>query len=132
MLRNFILSCADVLVFNEKGEVLILQRGEKAPWMPLKWGLPGGHVDPKESLLISAKREVKEEAGLEPENLVYYKTIIDFGFLLSYFISFMVNPKVKISSEHNDYKWISKKDLETIDFVPNLKLILEKCLIQQS
>ena len=53
------------LVENDKGQVLLIQRGygkEKG-----KWSLPGGYVDRGESSRHAAYRETKEETGLVVE-----------------------------------------------------------------
>ena len=50
------------LVENNRGEVLLIQRGygkEKG-----KWSLPGGFVDPGERSKHAARRETREETGL--------------------------------------------------------------------
>ncbi len=47
------------IVFNEAGEVLLQKRADNG-W----WGLPGGWVDPGESVEQGAVREVWEETGL--------------------------------------------------------------------
>ncbi len=46
------------VVFNHKGEVLLLGRASG------HWVFPKGHIDPGESKLEAALREVEEEAGL--------------------------------------------------------------------
>ncbi len=47
------------IVFDEDGEVLLQKRADNG-W----WGLPGGWVDPGESVEQGAVREVWEETGL--------------------------------------------------------------------
>ena len=44
------------------GEILLIQRADNA-----HWGLPGGHVEPGESVAQAAAREVLEETGCEIE-----------------------------------------------------------------
>lgn len=52
-------------VFNEAGEVLLVQRGR--PPSQGMWGLPGGLLDLGESLADGVRREVWEECGVEIE-----------------------------------------------------------------
>lgn len=55
---------ADVLVFRGD-KLLILNRvGEKGA-VPNDWCIPGGHVDPGETFLQAAKRELFEETGID-------------------------------------------------------------------
>ncbi|MGA5363961.1 NUDIX domain-containing protein [Streptomyces purpurascens] len=52
---------ADVVLLAA-GHVLLIERG----WDPFKgrWALPGGHVDPGETSLAAAVRELEEETGI--------------------------------------------------------------------
>lgn len=52
-------------VFNDAGEVLLVQRG-KPPNVGM-WGLPGGLLDVGERLVAGAAREVREECGVVVE-----------------------------------------------------------------
>lgn len=55
------------IVFNEDGNVLLIQRGKQ----PRKgeWSVPGGKVDWGETLEAALIREVKEETGIDIEIL---------------------------------------------------------------
>ena len=50
------------LVVNERGEILLIQRGYGSS--KGKWSLPGGHKDKGESLSATACRETYEETGI--------------------------------------------------------------------
>lgn len=54
------LPTVDVILYNEKKEVLLIKR--KNP--PFGWAIPGGFVDIGESVEQAAKREIFEEVGL--------------------------------------------------------------------
>jgi 8-oxo-dGTP diphosphatase len=53
---------ADVVILTPAREVLLIQRG----WPPYEgaWALPGGHVDPGETSIEAAGRELAEETGV--------------------------------------------------------------------
>ncbi len=56
-----------VMVRNEKGEFLIGQRQKHSKNEPGKWCFPGGTLDFGEKMFDCAKREAKEEAGIDVE-----------------------------------------------------------------
>jgi 8-oxo-dGTP pyrophosphatase MutT (NUDIX family) len=54
-----------VAIVDESGDSLVLRRGPTAPYFPGMYCFPGGVQDPEDdSLEITAKRELREEAGL--------------------------------------------------------------------
>lgn len=50
----------DAIIESQKGAIVLVER----KYTPTGWALPGGFVDPGESLLDAVKREVLEETGL--------------------------------------------------------------------
>lgn len=58
-IRPLILPGSVVLILNEKNELLLQHRTDGG------WGLPGGLMELGESLEETARREVKEETGLD-------------------------------------------------------------------
>lgn len=55
---------ASVALVDPRGWVLMQERDEHPEIDPEKWGLPGGHVEPGETPLAAAARELLEETGL--------------------------------------------------------------------
>lgn len=64
-----------VMVRNRKGEFLLGLRTENCRNEPNKWCFPGGGVEFGEKLFDCAKREAKEEAGIEVEPVRLVKVI---------------------------------------------------------
>jgi 8-oxo-dGTP pyrophosphatase MutT (NUDIX family) len=62
--RPLILVSAGALIFDEVGRVLLQRRSNDG-----LWGTPGGAMEPGETLKETARREVREETGLEVGSL---------------------------------------------------------------
>jgi 8-oxo-dGTP pyrophosphatase MutT (NUDIX family) len=55
---------ASVALVDRRGWVLLQERDEHAVIAPERWGLAGGHVEPGETMLAAAVRELAEETGI--------------------------------------------------------------------
>jgi dATP pyrophosphohydrolase len=97
---------------------LILHRSDKAYVYPSLWQVITGRIEEGETALEAALRELKEETGLVPEKLwtlpyvaTYFETPKDiihaspvFGIVVDH------SAVIKISEEHQDYKWLDFDD----------------------
>ncbi len=88
-----------IIVKNNK--ILLLQKKNG------KYELPGGHIETGESAINGAKREVKEETGLDVTNL---KKIASNNIRFLFKGKINTN-NVTISDEHKGYKFILQKDI---------------------
>ena len=54
-----------IIITDHRGGALLERRSDNG-----MWGLPGGGVEPGESIVKAALREVKEETGLEGKEFI--------------------------------------------------------------
>lgn len=69
---------AHVLVFNPAGDLLLQKRSMNKDIQPGRWDTSvGGHLDPGESYLEAARREMEEELGVKgvPLTFLYHSRI---------------------------------------------------------
>ena len=67
MIKSKVILTTMTMVENKQGEVLVELR-EKNDWPGINF--PGGHVEDNESIEESAIREIKEDCGIDIDNLV--------------------------------------------------------------
>jgi len=112
--------CVVISKRNNETKILLIQRKHE----PYKdaWAFPGGFVDMNETTFEAAKRELKEETGIEIDNLVQIHTFSDVdrdprGRTVSvvYFAEVNSNDfKLQASDDAKDAKWF------TLDSLPEL------------
>jgi nucleoside triphosphatase len=104
-----------VFIFNQQGEVLLLQSHK---W-PGAFVVPGGHVELGERIEEAAVREAKEETGLDIydlEFITFQQFIYDPAFWKQrHFIFFDFAAKtdstdVVLNNEAQEYIWIEPKE----------------------
>jgi mutator protein MutT len=97
-------------VYARRGDdILILKRAVGA--MSGSWYLPGGALDPGETLEQCAARELREEAGLRPAGPLALIGIVpmhiyDHSSLIVGYACDVEPGEVKLSHEHSDARWI--------------------------
>ena len=106
-------SYIDVIIYSEEMEVLALQRANYMKNFRGMWGVVGGSIDKGETPEEAALREVKEETGITKDKIERIKEIgkitHDNGSISYLFQLWTVEvPEIKLSGEHQRYKWISK------------------------
>ena len=110
MSKQSSLEYGDVVVFNDKGEFLLLQRSEDDDYMPNKLCLPGGKIEQGENINTGASRELFEETGIKEDDIVFVETIINNDETKSHYFTTKTNQKFKPSNEHKGYSWVKSLD----------------------
>lgn len=118
------------VIFNDKNQVLLIKRSEDTEHSPGKWEIPSGKVESRETLKQAAKRETKEEAGVDVEIGryvdTYYATIekkdgSKFNASMDVFLAKIIEGRIKPSSDACDCRWVSINELDRIDLMPSMK-----------
>lgn len=125
--ENFLVIVLAIIFDSEKRKILIGRR-ENDPYVKeLSWVFPGDFLIPEHTEEETIKGIVKEETGLEVENLgtVFSRIIPERkDFFLVYNLCELVGGKEKAGGDIKELKWVSPDELQsyfTTSFDPKLK-----------
>jgi 8-oxo-dGTP pyrophosphatase MutT (NUDIX family) len=112
------------------GKILILRRSKRVKTMKQKWGAVSGYLENKDPL-SQAIVEVYEETGLDSSTIKLVRSgdvlgvidpeDLDTSYNVHPFLFQSKSGKVILSREHDQFRWISMKELWKYDTVPKLK-----------
>jgi len=125
----------DIVLKNEKGEVLILKHTKSGKWL-----LPGGRLNQGETWLEGLRREVKEEIGADNFHITGVIRIADWAdkgephYGVFFIGSIPSNTRIVLSPEHTEYTWVKdKEDIKKLTFChPDLKKMVGNVLNSKS
>jgi 8-oxo-dGTP pyrophosphatase MutT (NUDIX family) len=104
-----------VIVEDLHGRVLLLLRGPTAPHLPNRWNLPGGKIEPGESVAEAAMRETREETALRVYTLSPLARIGDLAVLRADDWAGRVR---LVDREHTRASWVPREIAWTWDLIP--------------
>ena len=115
---------------NFKGKILILRESIRYTdgTNVGKYVIPGGRITPGQRFDESLLREIKEETGLKiklgrPFYVGEWRPKVrgeQWQIIGTFFECFSRSSKVRLSKDHDDYKWIDAKDFKSYNLVDNL------------
>jgi mutator protein MutT len=128
--------CAVGVVVCKDDAVLLIQRGN--PPRRGDWGLPGGAVELGETLREAARREVREECGIEialgalidavdlmqndeAGQLQYHYVVIDF-------VAAYLGGNLRAASDVRDARWVSVADLHDYGLPDKTREVIAQAL----
>jgi ADP-ribose pyrophosphatase YjhB (NUDIX family) len=119
------------VLFNSHRQVLLIKRNQ-APAMGL-WSIPGGKLEPGESLVESCRREFQEETGLEVKIksivAVVDRRIEGFHYVIVDFLAELldVNHFIPVAqSDVSEAKWIGLDEISQYPLVNGLAEIITR------
>ena len=118
-----------VLCLVRKGEKYLLQDRIKKDWRG--YTLPGGHIEPEESIVDAVIREMKEETGLTIRNpkLCGVKQFpIEGGRYIVFLFSADEFEGELVSSDEGKMHWVDKEELDKVNTVNDFMELLEVML----
>ena len=128
--------CGVGVVVRRDDQVLLVQRGN--PPRRGDWGIPGGVVELGETLREAARREVREECGIEiamgdlldtfevllrddAGRLQYHYVIIDFA-------AEYISGDVHAASDVLDARWVTVRDLDAVALPAKTREVIDKAI----
>jgi 8-oxo-dGTP pyrophosphatase MutT (NUDIX family) len=137
---NSVVPSANVAVFNESGEILMIHRMDND-----NWALPGGALDLGESLIDTAVRETKEETGIEceitglvgiytdPKHVIHYTSNDEVRQEFSVvFTARKAGGSPTPSGESREVVWLEPVDVEHLPMDRSMRLRVRHVLEQRA
>lgn len=126
---NSLVPSVNVAVSNEHGELLLIRRTDND-----NWALPGGAMDPGETMAQAAVRETQEETGIDcqitdlvgiytnPGHVILYTSNGEVRQECSFlFAARMIGGRPTPSSETSDVRWVAPQDIEGYAMHPSMR-----------
>lgn len=115
------------IIMNEENKVLLCKMTTGLGVYPGQWGLVGGGVEEGELIEDALKREIREEVGLEVENVVSYwfhdevkeKMYPDGSKGMVYMVYLLFDARaqgdVVLNQEWEEFAWVSIEELSSYE-----------------
>lgn len=114
------------------GKILLVRKGA-GRWKD-HWAVPGGRVELGERMVDAARREVKEETGLEVRlgPVVWTGEVIDsasppaWHFTLVDFVGFPVGGTLQAGDDAAEARWVTPAEAAELDLISTMPFLFER------
>lgn len=121
------------IVFDREGRVLLVERG-KPPSVGL-WSVPGGKLEPHETLAQAVAREVREETGLVVEvgtlACVLERMADDYHFVILDYFARVTGGQLVAASDARAARFVDPDELRTLPLTEGLAGVLARARATQ-
>ena len=109
-------------VLDEMGRMLLVRRADNG-----RWAVPGGYMEPGESVAEACAREVKEECGLEvdvqeliavyssPDHLLVYEDGNKWQLIILHFYVEVIGGVLTVSDETTEVKFFAQEETAVLN-----------------
>jgi 8-oxo-dGTP diphosphatase len=112
--------------------VLLQRRAAQSDRFAGRWNGVGGHVEPGESIAESARRELREETGLEVDDLVLRGVVHESGLLGHAHVLFVFRARARSrdvdAGARRDLRWQPLARVEELPLVADVSPLLARTL----
>ena len=117
------------------GEVLLLRHPEDNDRFPGRWNGIGGHVEPGECIQAAARRELREEAGLDVPGLelrgvVHESNLLGHAHVVFVFVG-EAQARNARSPEGLELAWHPIREIASLPLVHDVAALLSRALAAQ-
>ena len=131
---------ASCIIINEEGKLLLLKRSNKVGAYKGLWSGVAGHIEEGEEPIQTAYKEIKEEIGIDKNELILIKShgpvkVLDKSEGKNYDWEIFIflfkcekKGKLNIDWEHSEYCWIPPFEIKNFNTVPKYEEIVLKLL----
>jgi 8-oxo-dGTP pyrophosphatase MutT (NUDIX family) len=114
-------------------KLLIVKRSSHEDVYPNNWELPGGHVEPGESVKECVERETMEETGLVVDRIIGEFDELRWTSQSQGRVSVQYNYAVRVAEpmdvqlnpeEHTEHKWITEMDVDRLQMSSGMNKVL--------
>lgn len=114
------------IVFDREGRVLLVQRSK--PPAAGQWTVPGGKLEPGETLAQGAAREVREETGLVVEigtlACVIERIDDEFHYVILDYFARVIGGELAAASDARAARFVDRDELAQLPLTEGLREIL--------
>lgn len=136
---NSLVPAASAVVADDQGRLLLARRRDNTLWT-----IPGGAMEPGETIVDTAVREVEEETGVRVEVTGLVGIYSSPGHVVEYsdgevrqqfsvcFSAKPIDGVPQSTDETSEARYVEPKELDTLDIHPSIRLRIQHFLERRS